>query len=295
MGYYNQNWVYGCIKAGFAITQDEGAPLYWVGMRYNGNGIYRFKQENIGTSAVPGAVPDATKYGPILAGVMSQPSAFYIDEANNHFYVYICAGNGISAGLYRVNLDALLANPDPSDFSALNPILVDGSPIKLEGAAGSQETAITQLSPSEDGYLYWCYIAPSDATKVVGTPAEAFDETNPLHKTGIKRIKLGEETPNVELHIAGVEGYGVVPVKYTPGKDGVESVVVAVDRLQVIGDAVTVMEDAVVYVYNTAGVLVAQEAVNGVESVSLADQANGVYVVKAVFADGAEQVVKVVR
>ena len=116
-----------------------------------------------------------------------------------------------------------------------------------------------------------------------------------MHKTGIKRIKLGEETPKVELHIADVEGYGVVPVKYTPGIDGVESVVVAVDRLQVIGDAVTVMEDAVVYVYNTAGVLVAQEAVNGVESVSLADQANGVYVVKAVFADGAEQVVKVVR
>ena len=296
MGYYNMNWVYGCIKAGFAITQEEGAPLYWVGMRYNGNGIYRFKEENIGTSAAPGAVPDQTKYAPILANVMSQPSAFYIDEANNHFYVYICAGNGISAGLYRVNLDALLKNPDPSNFADLNPILVDGSPIKLEGAAGSQETAITQLSPSEDGYLYWCYIAPEDASKsVVGTPAEAFDENNPLHKTGIKRIKLGEETPKVELHIAGVEGYGVVPVKYTPGIDGVESVAVAVDRIQVIGDAVTVMEDAVVYVYNAAGVLVAQEAVNGVESVSLANQANGVYVVKAVFADGAEQVVKVVR
>ncbi len=296
MGYYNMNWVYGCIKAGFAITQEEGAPLYWVGMRYNGNGIYRFKEENIGTSAAPGAVPDQTKYAPILANVMSQPSAFYIDEANNHFYVYICAGNGINAGLYRVNLDALLANPDPSNFADLNPILVDGSPIKLEGAAGSQETAITQLSPSEDGYLYWCYIAPEDASKsVVGTPAEAFDENNPLHKTGIKRIKLGEETPKVELHIAGVEGYGVVPVKYTPGIDGVESVAVAVDRIQVIGDAVTVMEDAVVYVYNAAGVLVAQEAVNGVESVSLANQANGVYVVKAVFADGAEQVVKVVR
>lgn len=296
MGYYNMNWVYGCIKAGFAITQEEGAPLYWVGMRYNGNGIYRFKEENIGTSAAPGAVPDQTKYAPILANVSSQPSAFYIDEANNHFYVYICAGNGINAGLYRVNLDALLANPDPSDFSTLNPILVDGSPIKLEGAAGSQETAITQLSPSEDGYLYWCYIAPEDASKsVVGTPAETYDENNPLHKTGIKRIKLGEETPKVELHIAGVEGYGVVPVKYTPGIDGVESVAVAVNRIQVIGDAVTVMEDAVVYVYNAAGVLVAQEAVNGVESVSLANQANGVYVVKAVFADGAEQVVKVVR
>lgn len=296
MGYYNVNWVYGCIKAGFAITQDEGTPLYWVGMRYNGNGIYRFKEEHIGTSSAPGAVPDATKYAPILSGVMSQPSAFYIDEANNHFYVYICAGNGISAGLYRMNLSDVLANPDPIDFAALNPVLVDGSPIKLEGAAGSQETAITQLSPSEDGYLYWCYIAPADAqATVVGTPAVAFDAENPLHKTGIKRIKLGEETPTVELHVADVEGYGVVPVNYTPGKNGVESVAVAADRLQVIGDAVTVMENAVVNIYNAAGVLVAQEAVNGVESVSLADQANGVYVVEAIFADGVKQVVKVVR
>ena len=55
------------------------------------------------------------------------------------------------------------------------------------------------------------------------------------------------------------------------------------------------MEDAIVNVYNAAGVLVAQEAVNGVESVSLADQANGVYFVQAIFADGAKQVVKVVR
>lgn len=296
MGYYNVNWVYGCIKAGFAITQDEGTPLYWVGMRYNGNGIYRFKDEHIGNSSAPGAIPDATKYAPILAGVMSQPSAFYIDEANNHFYVYICAGTGISAGLYRMNLSDVLANPDPSDFSTLNPVLVDGSPIKLEGAAGSQETAITQLSPSEDGYLYWCYIAPADAAAtVVGTPAVEFDEANPLHKTGIKRIKLGEETPTVELHIEGVEGYGIVPVNYTPGIDGVESVAVAVDRIQVIGDAVTVMEDAVVNIYNAAGVLVAQEAVNGIESVSLVNQANGVYVVEAIFADGVKQVVKVVR
>jgi len=296
MGYYNMNWVYGCIKAGFAITQEEGAPLYWVGMRYNGNGIYRFKQENIGTSSAPGAVPDQTKYAPILANVMSQPSAFYIDEANNHFYIYLCAGNGISAGLYRVNLDALLANPDPSDFSTLNPVLVDGSPIKLEGAPGSQETAITQLSPSEDGYLYWCYIAPEDASKsVVGTPAVAFDETNPLHKSGIKRIKLGEETPTVELHVADVLGYGIVPVKYEYNPDGVESVIVAADRLQVIGDAVTVMEEAVVNIYNAAGILVAQKAVNGIESVSLAEQAGGVYFVQAIFADGAKEVVKVVR
>ena len=296
MGYYNMNWVYGCIKAGFAITQEDGAPLYWVGMRYNGNGIYRFKEENIGTSSAPGAVPDQTKYAPILASVMSQPSAFYIDEANKHFYIYICAGNGISAGLYRVDLETLLANPDPTDFSVLNPVLVDGSPIKLEGAANSQETAITQLSPSEDGYLYWCYIAPEDASKsVVGTPAVAFDAANPLHKSGIKRIKLGEETPEVELLHADVLGYGIVPVKYEYNPAGVESVVVAADRLQVIGDAVTVMEEAVVNIYNAAGVLVAQKAVNGIESVSLAEQAGGVYFVQAIFADGAKEVVKVIR
>lgn len=296
MAFYNNQWSYGCIKSGFAITNDtDGKPLYWLGMRYNGFGIYRFKDEHVGTAADKvGSMPP---YGVIGGAVSMQPSAFYIDEKNDHMYIYIVtATDGTKAGLYRFKYSDILANPDPASLSELNPVLVDGSPIKLEGAAGSQETAITQLSPSADGYLYWCYIAPANAeASVVGTPATEFDANNPLHQSGIKRIKLGEETPVVEMQVAGVEGYGIVPVGYS-AQSGIESVASqVVDRIQVIGNAVTVMEDAVVSIYNAGGVLVAQETVNGVESVSLADQANGVYVVEAIFADGAKQVVKVVR
>ena len=68
-----------------------------------------------------------------------------------------------------------------------------------------------------------------------------------------------------------------------------------VNRIQVIGNAVTVMDNAIVNIYNAAGALVAQTTVAGVKSVSLADNAAGLYLVEAIFADGARQVVKVIK
>ena len=38
--------------------------------------------------------------------------------------------NNYKAGLYRVNLADVEANPDPSTFGELNPVLIDGSPVK---------------------------------------------------------------------------------------------------------------------------------------------------------------------
>lgn len=300
MYYYNQGWVYGCIKAGFAITKDVDAagneePLYWVGMRYNGNGIFRFKESNIGNAEAPGSKPDQPA---ILANINLNLSAFYIDEKNDHFYIYIASATDVNAGLYRVKYSDLLANPDPTKFADLNPVLIDGAPIKLEGAAGSQETGITQLAPSEDGeYLYWCYISPESATgSVVGTPAEAYDESNPLHQTGIKRIKLGEEATTVQMLVPGAKGYGIVPVDYENSSvESIEGSVVEANRLQVIGNAVTVLEDATLNIYNLNGSLVAQVATTGVQSVSLDNLAAGLYVVEAVFADGCKEVVKVIR
>lgn len=301
MHYYNNGWVYGCIKAGFAITKDVDAagneePLYWVGMRYNGNGIFRFKESNIGNAEAPGSKPDQPA---ILANINLNLSAFYIDEKNDHFYIYIASATDVNAGLYRVKYSDLLANPDPTKFADLNPVLIDGAPIKLEGAAGSQETGITQLAPSEDGeYLYWCYISPESATgSVVGTPAEAYDESNPLHQTGIKRIKLGEETTTVQMLVPGAKGYGIVPVDYenSSAVESIEGSVVEANRLQVIGNAVTVLEDATLNIYNLNGSLVAQVATTGVQSVSLDNLTAGLYVVEAVFADGSKEVVKVIR
>lgn len=315
LGYYGSPWAYGCVKSGFQITQElqedgTAEPLYWVGMRYNGRGIFMFKEEHIGSSSAAGAKPDATKYPAMFNTLDANFSAFYIDEKNDHFYIYIVStSKSTPAGLYRIKYSDLLANPDPAEFTVLNPVLVDGAPIALEGSVGSQETGITQLSVDENGeYMYWCYIAPEDASgRVVGHdysvepaagagPAEVFNAENPLHKSGIKRIKLGEETPAVEMVVEGVEGYGIVPVNYT-GVSSVEDVKndVAAARLQVIGNAVTVLGDAVVNVYNVGGVLSAQVEVAGVKTISLADNASGVYVVEAVFADGVREVVKVVK
>lgn len=315
LGYYGSPWAYGCIKSGFAITQDQDAagnpePLYWLSMRYNGNGIFRFKESDIdpkSTGTAMTAVKPTRPASEILSGINLNASAFYVDEANNHFYIYIVSASNVNAGLYRVNLDALLTDAnadgaaDATDFASLNPILVDGAPVLLEGPVGSQETGITQLALSHNGdYLYWCYISDlGQEGKAVGTPAETYNAENPLHQTGIKRVKLGEETPAVEMVIPGVEAYGIVDVDYENSySSGVESVAAAVatpNRIHVIGDAVTVMEDAVVAIYNAAGALVAKTAVTGVKSVSLRDQSAGLYVVEAAFADGSKEVVKVAK
>ena len=302
LGWYGAPWGYGCVKGGFSITKDQDAngnpePLYWVSMRYNGNGIFRFKEGDIGSASGAGAKP---AYDAILNTITLNASSFYIDEANGHIYMYIVSAANVVPGLYRLNLADLVANPDPSDFSTLNPILIDNSPILLEGSVGSQETGITQLSPDEKGeYLYWCYIAPVGAdtdSKITYLGTEgSYDPSNAMHKTGIKRVKLNANEPTVEMVFEGAEGYGIVPVNYeTSAVEEIKNTV-AVNRLQVIGNAVTVMEDAIVNIYNAAGALVAQTAVSGVKSVSLADNAAGLYLVEAIFADGARQVVKVVK
>lgn len=306
LGFYGSPWAYGFIKAGFAITKDvdengNEEPLYWLPTRFNGNGIFRFKESDIdptSTALAMTAVKPTRPASEILANISLNSSAFYVDEANNHFYIYIVSASGVSSALYRINLDTLLENAATTDFSSLNPVVVDGAPILLEGPVGSQETGITQLSVDENGeYLYWCYISPgSETASTAGTPVEAYDATNPLHKSGIKRIKLGEETPAVEMVVEGVEGYGIVPVDYK-GSVGVESVAstVAANRLQVIGDAVTVLENAAVAIYNAGGALVAKTAVSGAKSVSLRDMSAGLYLVEATFADGTKEVAKVVR
>lgn len=304
LGFYNSPWIYGCIKSGFAITKDtDNQPLYWLSMRYNGNGIFRFKESDIdpnSTSLAMTAIKPTRPASEILANIMLNASAFYVDEAHNHFYIYIAYASGVNSGLYRVNLDTLLANANTTDFASLNPVLVDGAPILLEGAAGSQETGITQLSLSHDGeYLYWCYISDlGQEGKAVGTPAEAYDANNALHQSGIKRVRLGDEVPAVEMVVPGVEGYGIVDVDYENSFSGVETAPIASatpNRIHVIGDAVTVMEDAAVTIYNAGGALVANTTVSGVKSVSLRDMSAGLYVVEAVFADGSKEVVKVVR
>lgn len=327
LGYYNDGFSYGCIKCGFAITQDKDAegnpePLYWLGMKYNGNGLFRFKESDIAKEK-----PVKPSYEIVLGNYSPIITTFNIDEKNDDIYIYIetggtaksapgeavsgpeADGSLIKAGLYRASLSALKAtpNPNPADHSQFTSLftLVDGSPVRYEGSSTNEHVGISQLAFDENNeYMYWCYRAPTanDVERANGSEgryvwAEAYDENNPLHQSGIKRIKLGDPDAKVEMVVPGVEGYGVAAVRYDGSKkeDGVTVIVAdkeANDRVIVTGDSFTLTEAGVVKVYALNGTQVAQMNVAAGESTSLMGNAAGVYVLEAIFADGAKQVVK---
>ncbi len=332
MGWYDDGWSYGCIKSGWAVTtgvvEEKDAdgnvvgtkevPEYWLGIKYNGNGIYRFRDEHVGTGTgtLKGTKPTD---GDFLVACGPVFTTFYIDEANQHMYIYIEKAGSTEesqtrAGLYRVDMAKLLANPNPFSFSDLEPLLIDGSPVKYEGSGTNEHVGISQLSPDAKGeYLYWCYRAPTASEAATHEAqdfdaqnkgrywwADKFDETNPLHQSGIKRIKLGEANPVVEMVVPGVNGYGIVPVNYegsTTPDLSVETLVSdnANEALVVNGDEVVVLADAVVSVYALNGTMVSYQSVVAGQTVSVAEFPAGAYIVSAVLANGKKAVAKVVK
>lgn len=311
MGFYSSPWTYGCIKAGWAITKGtnfkgEEAPVYWLGMKHNGQGIFRFMDENVGTGAGTDQVGVKPEKGEFLTGLLPIITTFNIDEKNGHMYLYVetmstGTEDQVKGGIYRINLADLEANPNPAKFAELNPVLIDGSPVAYEGSGTNEHIGIPQLSFDENGeYMYWCSIAPTaeaaakrealtlaDQNKGEYWWAETYDAANPLHKSGIKRIKLGEENPKVEMVLSGVEGYGVVPVKFAGSKkpdSGVNDVISAtpaVAPVAIEGDLIIAREDANVKVYNMSGTCVAYATLAAGASLSTADLPAGAYIVAA--------------
>lgn len=300
MGFYGQPWQYGCIKCGFAITQTTDAagnpePLYWVGMKYNGNGIFRFRQKDIMETVPEGQgrpLPDEASYLTRLSPVFT---TFNVDAQNGHLYLYIeTMTDKTPAGLYRVNLADIEATPNPSEFAELNPVLIDGSPVKYEGSGANEHVGISQLAfDADQNYMYWCYRAPENAEEAALTPdeahgryawAEAYDENNPLHHSGIKRIKLGEANPTVEMVVPGVSGYGIAVVNYegsTKPESGIANVVTEQPRLvSVANGTITANDNVELTVYTAAGLMVAHTNLTAGESYTPAVAA-GVYVVVA--------------
>ena len=321
MPFYNQEWSYGCIKCGFAITPDLNAdgtfadattgPLYWLPMKYNGCGLYTFHENNIGSSAGAGPREGANAY---LTNVNLIATAWAFDQKHGDIYLYIdnsgsTEANMIKGGLYRFKIADMLKNPNPSadDFAAaLNLQLIDGSPVKYEGNATNEHVGISQLSIDEDGeYLYWCYRAPSPEEAAANEAqdykaqsagkywwADKYDAENPLHQSGIKRIHLGEATPVVEMVKAGVTGYGIAPFQYAGSKKPVgvsNPVTEVVDNCIAINTGViTVSENATVVIYNAAGLIVNMADLTAGQSLDTADLAAGLYIVEARTAAGSD-------
>ena len=305
MGWYGTAWSYGCIKSGFCITEEPNAdnvtvPTYYLLHKYNSPGLFRFTDEHIGDATAKGSVPANSAY---LMKLSPIATCMYIDAARGHVYMYIeTAGSGentVKGGLYRFDLAKLKANPEPNNISAINGILVDGSPVKYEGSSTNEHVGISQLSPDETGeYLYWCYRAPTQAEAEANEAqtlteslaghyywADKFDASNPLHQSGIKRIKLGEDNPAVEMVAPGVNGYGVVAVNYkgSTRPAGVTDITVANPEanLTYAAGLLTAGADATVYVYDMSGAVVAAARLAAGQSLNLSHLGNGAYVATA--------------
>ncbi len=320
MYFYGAPWSYGCIKCGFAITSVTDAagveePLYWVGMKYNGEGIFRFRTKNIGTGSDIDTKGSQPAEAPLLTGITPIFTTFNVDQAHGHLYLYIeiasatNAANRVKAGLYRVNLSDIEANPNPSSFFDLNPVLIDGSPVKYEGSATNEHVGISQLAFDAEGkYMYWCYRAPTPAEAAENEGqteaqmlkgkyywADQYDENNPLHHSGIKRILLGQDQPVVEMVAPGVSGYGVAPVNFegSTRPSGVNSVIAPEAQLVTVAAGSIAANEAVsVAVYDLTGVMVATAQLAAGEALTL-DLPAGMYIVAANNA-AASQTVKVV-
>lgn len=308
MGFYNNPWAYGCIKAGWSIISSDPAnpeaePEFWLGMKTNGQGIYRFKESNIGESvAKPGKKPENSEF---LTGVNPIFTTFNIDEANHQMYIYIerigTGADQIKAGLYRISLEDLIAFGTGSDVPTLKSKLqlIDGAPVKYEGSSTNEHVGISQLCFDENKqYMYWCYRAPSaeEAEKTEAQKeddqllgryywAEKFDAANPLHQSGIKRIKLGEANPVVEMVIPGAVGYGCVPVKFE-GSDkpaGVNDIVADVNAadITVTADAIIANSDVTVKVYDMNGANVLSVSLRAGQSVATDGFGHGAFIAVA--------------
>ena len=94
LGYYNAGIAYGAISTG--IYRDKN-NVWWWGKNYSGNGIYRFKDEHVGTADRP---------YPIVLQTLKFTS-YAIDEERGKLFVWGIHGVGKGAGFVEYELPAL--------------------------------------------------------------------------------------------------------------------------------------------------------------------------------------------
>ena len=218
--YANQTagMMYGGIGCGFYKVNG----VYWMGKKFNGFGIFRFRKSDIAvdnagnpTAATMGEDP----FKIILPYV--QMTQFYVDQANGQIYFYMQENknpNGPKTpGVYRLPMSAVEAHDAAGEDTPITEaILIDDSPVLKEGET-DECVGITQFT-SDGEHVYWSYIAsPSDDKSMPNSVP--VDLTNPLHHSGIKCIAAkpnedGTMPTAITFAVEGVEAYGVCGATY---------------------------------------------------------------------------------
>ncbi len=158
LGYYNRGIAYGAIST--SIYKSKGDVYYW-GKCYNGNGIFRFKTSDIGST-------DAIPYPILLNSVMLK--AFTIDEARSALYVWRTKTDG---GFYVYPLPAESKDGELSGSGYTTRVLMDADPINTTDSEGVYVTQM--VVDSETGYVYFGFNKDSKDTSAYSTGLKYYD------------------------------------------------------------------------------------------------------------------------
>ncbi len=145
LGYYNAGIVYGAISNGLYIDDEE---VFWWGKNYNGVGLYRFKESDIGTGKRP--------YGVLLSGM--QFTAYTLDEKNDKLYVWSIGGSSPGSGFVEYPL------PPNTAESTLDPtkgvtkfVAMDAKPVNT--TADERVFVKQMVVDSRNGRVYFGFRA----------------------------------------------------------------------------------------------------------------------------------------
>ena len=210
--------MYGGIGCGFYKVNG----VYWMGKKFNGFGIFRFRKSDIAVDANGNATAATAGEDPfkmILPFV--QMTQYYVDQANGQIYFYMQNNMNSTGpkvpGVYRLPMSAVEAHDAlGEDTPITDAVLIDDSPVLKEGD-GDECVGITQFT-SDGEHVYWSYIAsPSDDKSMPNSVA--VDPSNPLHHSGIKCLQAkpnedGTMPMTVTFAVEGVEAYGVCGATY---------------------------------------------------------------------------------
>ncbi len=188
LSYYGQGLSYGAMNACFGKINDV---WYWC-KTFNGNGIFRFKDSDIFSSAIPLNTPVPSS-GVVLEGM--SPKSFVWDSKNQLFY-FTVYDTGYE-GLYRCTIAQLEAIKTRDHLA----------PYKLKLQNGKTVTPVTEAGKGEGSageYIGICQLALDENDGCVYFGLRSADATV---KSGLMRYNPAKGY--IEYVIEGVDVYGV--------------------------------------------------------------------------------------
>ena len=188
LSYYGQGLSYGAMNAGFGKINDV---WYWC-KTFNGNGIFRFKDSDIFSAAIPLNTPVPSS-GVVLEGM--SPKSFVWDSKNQLFY-FTVYDTGYE-GLYRCTIAQLEAIKTRDQLA----------PYKLKLQNGKTVTPVTEAGKGEGSageFIGICQLALDENDGCVYFGLRSADATV---KSGLMRYNPAKGY--IEYVIEGVDVYGV--------------------------------------------------------------------------------------